>query len=310
MNVLVTGSSGYIGSRLVDAILNRTDHICFGTDIKPPNSKFLRRANYNFFECDIRKSEDLSKHIRRNRIDVVFHLAGLKSVQESFVFPDLYFEVNTLATIELARICSNLGVRQFIFASSAAVYGNGTNEKLSEDILVLPTSPYGDSKLRAENGILDFVHSPKNFGMNVQILRYFNVIGNSTRWSNSNLVDIIWDKIRSDGKLLIYGDKHPTFDGTCVRDYIDIQDLVSCHLSDVLFNSTESSIYNLGTGIGKSVFDVVSTFEEVFKTKIQIEIMKSRLGEPHFIVADNSRSKLQLNFKNLHDLSDSIKSYL
>jgi UDP-glucose 4-epimerase len=310
VNVLVTGSSGYIGNFLVDAILSRTEHFCFGIDIQPPTFGKDRGAKYSFFECDIRNSQKISNYVERMGIEVVFHLAGLKSVQDSFEKPELYHEVNALASAEFANICSNLGVKQFNFASSAAVYGSRTSEKKSEQSPVLPTSPYGDSKLKAEIGILNAVRHLGSSGMKVQILRYFNVVGNSPRWSNSNLFDIIWGKIRDNEKLTIYGDKHPTIDGSCVRDYIDIHDLVLSHVNDVFFNSTESSIYNLGSGIGNSVFEVVRAFEEVFETKIGVDILDSRNGEADLIVADNSKAKIMLDLKISHDLIHSVKSYL
>jgi UDP-glucose 4-epimerase len=285
--ILVTGSDGYIGKHLLNHLKIRgTKYL--GIDNV---GKVSTKTAFGIERVDVLDKFLLEQLFVDNRFEAVIHLAALKNVEESFSKPDLYFETNVIGTKYIYDLAQAHEVKKFIFASSAAVYDttNHSNELLREGSPCNPSSPYGESKLEAEKYIL------KNFdgSMGVFILRFFNVVGCDSGIFNpfegSNIIPIILRKAYNNEPIKIFQSNDPTPDLTCIRDYIDVNDLVEVifQLMTRLNSATnECETYNLGSGRGTSVLELVELFEKQFGRLITKEIAGPRKGEPSISISD------------------------
>ena len=316
---LITGGAGYIGSHVADAFLNQGKNIVIYDSMKnglESRVNYLRMKHHvqiPLIEGDIRHQQDFTNSLEKYRPYGVIHTAALKSVSESIKNPDVYFEVNDLATSQIIESVESFGINRFIFSSSAAVYGSpNQNSPMKESDNTIPISPYGMSKLNAEKVVNKFLSTPTNYGAS---LRFFNVVGTSSPQlidnSTENLVPIALDRIFSGQQPIVFGSDYPTLDGTCVRDYVDVRDIARAHLAvaDCRFKLPEA--LNIGTGLGASVLEVIDLIGNV-AGKSDINILKQgrRLGDPAKLLADVKLIKEKLGFSTTYSLEESIKGLI
>ncbi|BED91789.1 MAG: UDP-glucose 4-epimerase GalE [Candidatus Improbicoccus pseudotrichonymphae] len=313
MKILVTGAAGYIGSHTVLALIENNykvvgiDNFCNSYTIIPDILREISGKRVIIHKIDIRNQALLRKIFEREKPDAVIHFAGLKSVSESVKFPLLYYENNVLGTINLCKIMQEFNVKKIIFSSSATVYGDQPApfvETMSKGKI---TSPYGKSKSVIEDILKDLSD------WSVIILRYFNPIGAhpsgllgemTKENSPNNLMPYILKVAKREHKFLnVFGGDYPTKDGTCIRDYIHVMDLAYGHLKALKYAQKQMfEIFNLGTGQGTSVLELIKTFEDVNKIKINYEITKRRPGDVAESFACCDKSKKQLSWETKLDI--------
>lgn len=296
MNILVTGGAGYIGSFVVDELIRSgyfpvvIDNLSTGFSESIPESVPL-------FNIDLLDSESLQLVFKKYKFEAVIHLAALAIVEDSVLFADLYLNHNYLTTKNLLGFCQDYRIKNFIFSSSGTVYGNQAYAGLlNEQVSPQPINPYGVSKLNCEKLVANFAQANQ---MQYLILRYFNVIGASKTCGqrakrSTHLLHRLSQKAAqaSSFEFEIYGNDYSTTDGTCVRDYINVQDIARIHLFgvDYLYQSKklEQKILNCGYGFGLSVKEIVENFARANKLDISIKFAPRRLGDPDYLVADTS----------------------
>jgi len=326
MNILVTGGLGYIGSHLSLA-LDKKGYKVKIIDKEIENKKSLEKkilklsSNITIHYCNIEYQDELNNFFDQNKIDFIFHFAGLKSVPESHKFPEKYYETNVIGTEKLLNAFSkkNKNLKRFIFSSSASVYGKPRYLPLDENHSLQPLSPYGESKVLAEE-ILEKTFKQKG-SWSFLCLRYFNPVGDKLNHFYKekkpaylkNLFENISDVIEGKKeKLKIYGQDYKTPDKTCIRDFIHIDDLISGHISAMTYmlkqNSPLWDVFNLGTGSGYSVLETIKTFENIYSTSIQYEYFGRRKGDVAISYSNPSKAKNILKWKSLYGLEEMVKS--
>ncbi len=321
MAVLVTGGAGYIGSHTAIELLESGKEIVIIDNFYNSCPKVLERIkelankDFHFEECDIRDREALDKVFEKYDIDSVIHFAGLKAVGESCQLPLLYYENNIGGTVTLCQAMADHGCKKIVFSSSATVYGEHNVSPLNESMVVGgTTNPYGTTKYFIERILMDLSKSDPEWG--VCILRYFNPIGahksgrigESPNGIPNNLMPYITQVAEGKREFLsVYGNDYDTHDGTGVRDYIHVVDLAKGHLKalDKIMGENGVLTYNLGTGNGYSVLDVVKAFENASGVKVPYKIVDRRPGDLASVYSDPSKAKAELNWsaeKNLEDM--------
>lgn len=338
MKILLTGGTGYIGSHTA-TVLHDTGHEIFIYDnLINSNKEVISQlqkitgAKFYFKEGDIRDTNLLTKEIKKNGIEAVIHFAGLKAVGESMEKPLDYFEVNVGGTISLLRAMYANNVNYLVFSSSATVYGQPNYLPIDEKHLKVTTNTYGQTKLQVEN-ILEGV-CKRNKSLKTICLRYFNpvgahesaLIGENPNGIPNNLMPYV--SLVAAEKLpfvKVFGDDYETPDGTGIRDYIHIMDLVKGHLSalEFILDSAKSlnsvsikkpkdksnfSAFNVGTGKGFSVLEIIETFQKISKKKIPYQITSRRKGDIAESYADVKRANHELGWKADKDLEDMCSS--
>lgn len=320
--ILVTGGCGYIGSHTVVELLydNRDVVIVDNFSNSSPNVldsiKEITNKDFKFYKIDITNEDDLEVVFKENKIDSVIHFAALKAVGESVEKPLEYYYNNLNSTLVLLKLMKKYNVKNFVFSSSATVYGSPKTLPINEDFPLSTTNPYGASKLIIENILKDICKTDSSF--NVAILRYFNpvgahksgLIGENPNGIPNNLMPYI-TKV-SIGKLPflnVYGNDYDTHDGTGVRDYIHVLDLANGHLKalDKIHTSPGLVIYNLGTGNGYSVLDLVNTYSKVNNVDIPYKIVERRAGDIAKCFADPTKANKELNWSCKYNLEDMCK---
>lgn len=321
MNILVTGGAGYIGSHVCVKLLelgNKVIVIDNFSNSQPSvlsNVKKISNNNQNLiiFKGDIRQKNPLDKIFEAYKVDVVIHLAGLKSVYESTKNPSQYYSNNVDGSKNLFKLMEKRNCKTIIFSSSATVYGSSEKMPLTEDSEISPNNPYGENKRDIEDLLKDLFNSDNSW--QIAILRFFNpigahksgLIGESPIENPNNLMPYIL-KVASGElpNLFIFGNDYETHDGTGVRDYIHIEDIASGHLKALfaILKKPQLIISNLGTGIGYSVLDVVKTFENVTNQKILIKVSNRRDGDVSVSYSDPSYAKLAFDWKAKYNLED------
>lgn len=303
---LVVGSSGYLGSHLISKMSTKGIRT-IGIDVKTPHTR--SRPN-EFLKVDIRDTSKVSNVLSRYQVEGVINLAALKSVSDSFVNPDEYFEVNTNAVNELVKLCLPNNVKYFIQASSAAVYGDFKGSTADEKAPVNPISPYGESKLQAEYLVSNMF---RNSGLKGTILRFFNIIGaeNSEMKdrSKNNVIPIFESAIKEGRNPNVYGFDLETPDGSCVRDYVDVRDVSQAHI-DFLEHIEDDNfppLINIGSGIGHSVLEIGKEISSAMQKSFEPKFLESRLGDPVSLVADINLAK-EFGFRPRIAFKESIKS--
>ena len=310
-NILVTGGAGYIGSHIVEQLVKKSFLNIFIVDDLSTGHKRLISKKANFIKANINKTQLIKKIILKNKIDTIIHLAAKTIVTESEKKPKLYYNVNVLGTRSLLNAAKNSSVKNFLFSSTAAVYGSKIRY-VNENSRTLPDSVYGKTKLQAENLV------KKEFKKNYIILRYFNVVGASP----SKKIGLInkygqlfknfaVEILKKEPKLNVYGNDYNTADGTCVRDFIHVSDLADIHLK-VLFKvskNDKSTILNCGYGKGFSVLEVVNNFKKFSKNKVLVKFEKRRKAEIVESVANVIKLKKYLKWRpKFFNLSRMIKN--
>jgi UDP-glucose 4-epimerase len=303
MNILITGGAGYIGSHVVKQFLETTNYRItiiddFKTGFKKTIDTLKTFGEFSFIRQDLNDWVKVDRIFRENNFDVVIHFAASLLVGESTVDPLKYYINNTCNSANIISLCNKYGVNKFILSSTAAVYGEPDMGKmpLSELEDTNPINPYGSSKLFTEQIIKDNAIANKDF--KYIILRYFNVAGaeeglqiGECHEPETHLIPlVVKTALGKKDKIMIFGDDYPTKDGTCIRDYIHVDDLASAHLSALDYiENNNSNIFNCGYGHGFSVKEVINAVKKTCNTDFNIEVASRRSGDPAVLVADNSK---------------------
>jgi len=306
MNILVTGGAGYIGSAVVKSLISKGYEVIVVDNLSKGSKEFIDQKAV-FYEIDLTNKEALNKIFSENKIEAVVHIAGYKSVEESMENPEKY-AINITGTVNILDCMVKHNVKKIIFSSSAVVYGMPDNEIIDENTPLNPISIYGLTKVECEK-TLESYHKTHN--INYISLRYFNVAGDSglnyTDPDSKNIFPIIMEVISGKrGKLTIFGDDYKTKDGTCVRDYIDVNDLVDAHV--LALETDYTGIINLGSGKGFSVKEIVDTFTLLSNTKFKYEFGPRREGDPDTVVASNKKANEILKWSPKRNIKDMVKS--
>ena len=313
MSVLVTGGAGYIGSHTVVELLNEGYEVIVLDNFSNSSPKALESIkkitgkDFKFYEADLLDRPAIKKIFDENKdIDSVIHFAGLKAVGESVQKPIMYYENNIGGTLILVDEMSKHGVKKIVFSSSATVYGDPASVPIREDFPRSTTNPYGSTKLMIENILTDVYTSDNEWS--VILLRYFNpigahesgLIGEAPNGIPNNLMPYINQvALGKLDHLNVFGSDYPTHDGTGVRDYIHVVDLAKGHIKAIekANNMTGVEAYNLGTGHGYSVLDIVKNFEKATGVKVKYELTDRRPGDIAECYADPTKAEKELGWK-------------
>jgi UDP-glucose 4-epimerase len=314
MSILVIGGAGYIGSHMVRTLLEeKYDTIVFD-NVSTGYREFIPEG-VPFIKGDLRNESDIQSVFREHPVDAVMHFAASSIVPESMSNPLKYYRNNVLACINLLKVMIENNVMKFIFSSTAAVYGEPESIPIKEEDKTRPSNTYGRSKLMIENILGDISHV---HDFSYIALRYFNAAGahpsgeiGEKHDPETHLIPNILKVARGEKEeLTIFGNDYPTPDGTCIRDFIHVQDLSRAHLLALkaLNDGIKSDIFNLGSGSGYSVQEVVQVSEEVTGKGIKIKTGPRRAGDPAKLVASSDRAQKILGWKPELDLNKIIMS--
>jgi len=323
MAVFVTGGAGYIGTHTLVELLNSGGSVVVLDNLSNSSLEALERVkqitgqDITFYEGDILDVAILDKIFSEHAIDSVIHFAGLKAVGESVAQPLRYYENNVEGTIKLCQVMAKHQVKNLVFSSSATVYGDPASLPIVESFPTGATNPYGQSKLMVEYILADLANSDSDW--NIACLRYFNpvgahesgLIGEDPNDIPNNLMPFIAQvAVGKREKLNVFGGDYDTADGTGVRDYIHVVDLANGHLKalDKLKTNPGLVTYNLGTGQGYSVLDMVKAFEKACGKVIAYEIVERRSGDIAACYADPKKAREELKWQATHSLEDMTQS--
>lgn len=299
--VLVTGGAGYIGSHTVHLLSRRGYDVVVVDDLSRGHRHNLEGRLFR--DLSLLDTRGLTELMRAEQFDAVIHFAAYIAVGESTKQPELYFRNNVSGSISLLSAMHEAGIRRLVFSSTAAVYGTPESVPILEDSPYSPLSPYGESKVIVEKilGWLDEFRELRSI-----CLRYFNACGSEPGSGlgeehdpETHLIPLLLRAIETGKPMTIFGNDYPTSDGTCIRDYIHVSDLASAHLLslEALLNGAGSSKFNVGTGVGRSVMDVVKAVEQVTARKVPYVIGPRREGDPVELVASSDRLQSQLGWR-------------
>ena len=307
----MAGGAGYIGSHGARALARHGHDVVIYDNLSTGHRELAK--GFELVEGDVGDASTLARALRG--ADAVMHFAALSLVGESVQNPRRYFENNVRDGLVLLITCLEAGVRQFIFSSTAAVYGNPVSVPITEDAPKAPVHPYGRSKLAFEYAMLSYDAA---YGLRFMSLRYFNAAGCEDSGEIGELHDpethlipaALQSATGARGELQIFGDDYDTPDGTCIRDYIHVEDLAEAHVLALehLAGGGESTILNLGTGRGHSVKEVVSTIERVIGRELPKRVVGRRPGDPPVLLADPSRAEKLLGWKAARSLQQMVAS--
>lgn len=317
--ILITGAAGYIGSHTAINFINNNYDIVIFDNLETGHLETIEAlkkiGNVKFEQGDLRNIEDIEKVFEKYDIDAVIHFAAFSLVGESVTDPAKYYRNNTCGTLNLLETMVKHNVKKIVFSSTCATYGEPNYTPIDEKHSQSPINPYGNSKLCIEYMLKDF---DKAYGLKSIILRYFNVAGCDEQsrigeWHNpeTHLIPNILKSTFGEAKTFkIFGDDYETPDGTCIRDYVNVEDLATAHRLAYLYleKNNKSDIFNLGTEKGDSVKQVFDTCEKVLDKKINVEIVERRAGDPAKLYANANKAKSVLGWNPEHTLENSIKS--
>lgn len=317
MQILVTGGAGFIGSHTVVSLQQAGYEVVVADNFsnsKPSvleNIKKITGSDFKFYETDVTNTTSVEKIFTENKIDGVIHFAGYKAVGESVELPLKYYSNNLQSTVVLADACIKHGCNKFVFSSSATVYGDN-DIPFAETMTLKPTTnPYGETKAINERILIDTAKANKGF--NVTLLRYFNpvgahesgLIGEDPQGIPNNLMPYIAKVAKGTLKeLLIFGNDYPTRDSTCIRDYIHVMDLAEGHVAALAKMPQGVSVYNLGTGKGTSVMELVTAFEKANNLTIPKKFAPRRAGDLAEYYADAAKALRELGWKTKRTMKD------
>ena len=315
--ILVTGGAGYIGSHLVMALLEKGEDVIVFDSLELGHAETIetlkKYGNLKFDKGNLKNLDEIRGVFLVNKIDSVVHFAAYSQVAESVKNPQKYYYNNVYGTLNLLNAMLEFGVKKIVFSSTAATYGEPVYTPIDEKHPQQPINPYGNSKLMVEKIMDDY---DKAYGLKSVRLRYFNVAGADSKarigeWHEpeTHLIPNVL-KAKEDKVFKMFGTDYDTKDGTCVRDYINVEDLAQAHIKalEYLNDGGETNFFNLGTTEGNSVKEVFTACEEVKGASIPLEICPRRGGDPATLVADNKKAKEVLGWIPQHDLKDCIKS--
>ncbi len=321
MRILVTGGAGYIGSHTCVELLNAgyditvVDNLYNSKKTSLDRVKEITGKDFKFFKCDIRDKEGLTKIFKEDKIDAVIHFAGLKAVGESVYKPLEYYDNNVGGTLTLCEVMRENGCKNIVFSSSATVYGTENESPLNEDMKTGgTTNPYGTTKYMIEIILKDLYTADNEWS--VTLLRYFNPIGahesgrigeNPNGIPNNLLPYVTQVAVGKLPCLTLFGNDYDTPDGTCIRDYIHVVDLAKGHLKALedSFKSNRVEVYNLGTGNGYSVLQIIEAFEKACGFKLNYKIGPRRAGDLARLYSNPTKARVKLGWvaeKNIDDM--------
>jgi UDP-glucose 4-epimerase len=320
MNVLVTGGAGYIGSHTCVALLEAghtvivADNLCNSKAETIDRVRQITGRDITFYIINVTEETAVDEVFSKHDIDGVIHFAGLKAVGESLEKPLKYYYNNIVSTMVLCKACFKYGVGKFVFSSSATVYGENEVPFIETMELLPTTNPYGETKAMSERILVDLAKA--NIWFSVSLLRYFNpvgahesgLIGEDPNGIPNNLMPYVTQVAKGKlEKLRVLGNDYPTIDGTGVRDYIHVVDLAEGHVAAIEKLNEGVHIYNLGTGRGTSVLELVKAFEEVNGIKVPYEIVGRRPGDIAECYADASKAKRELGWKAKRGIREMVR---
>lgn len=317
MTILVTGGAGYIGSHTCVELIEGgyeiviLDNFSNSSEVSIHRVEEITGKKIPFYEVDLLDEAALRKVFQEHSFEAVIHFAALKAVGESVEIPLRYYENNLSGTLNLLRVMQEFGVRNIVFSSSATVYGDPVRVPITEDFDTHPTNPYGWTKLMVEQILADM--QAANPDWNVILLRYFNpvgahisgLIGESPNGIPNNLMPYISQvAVGKLAELRVFGDDYPTVDGTGVRDYIHVVDLAKGHVSAIekFSENPGLEIYNLGTGKGYSVIEMVNAFSKASGRNVPFTVVARRPGDIAECYADPGKANRELNWEAVFDI--------
>lgn len=315
MAILLTGGAGYIGSHCFYALQSIGEDIVVLDDLSEGKKELLPDDSI-FYKGNVGDSQILNKIFQENTIDTVFHLAGSVDVFESVYNPKKYYDNNTNNSLNLLKSCLQHNVLNFIFSSTASVYGNNDKNMVSEEDTLSPENPYATSKMMTELMLKDF---HKTYGLNYIIMRYFNVAGADSNLRTgqiskkaTHLIKVACETaVGKREKISVFGTDYKTHDGTCIRDYIHVADLVDAHLCVLKYLRDSDSIgeiFNCGYGKGFSVKEVLKAFENITQKSMNIQYDERRRGDAEALIANSQLLQKKTGWKPKFDNLDKIVS--
>ena len=320
MNILVTGGLGFIGSHTVVELIESGYEVIIADNLVNSKIEVLDKlyeitgVKPIFYQIDVTDEDKLEEIFSSHEINGVIHFAGLKAVGESVEKPLEYYYNNVVSTMALSKMCIKYGVGKFVFSSSATVYGDQPSPLREDMELKETTNPYGETKAMSERILMDVAKANKGFA--VSLLRYFNpigahksgLIGEDPNGIPNNLMPYVAKVAKGElDELNVFGDDYDTIDGTGVRDYIHVVDLAKGHVKAIENLSKGINIYNLGTGRGTSVLELVNTFIRVNNVDVPYKIVDRRPGDVAICYADPSKAERELGWKATLNLEDMVR---
>ena len=310
MRILVTGGAGYVGSACLRHLVSQGHHAVAYDNLVQGHRPAVGEAP--LIEGDIADTEKLTDALRDARADAVMHFAAATNVGESVGRPEYHYGNNIGGTLSLLEAMRAAGVKRMLFSSTCATYGDAPKVPMAETAPQDPCSPYARTKLAVEWMIRDFAHA---YGMGFTLLRYFNAAGASPDGSHgehhdpeTHLIPIVLQTLLGQReKLLVFGNDYPTPDGTCIRDYVHTDDLASAHL--LAIENTDAStadVFNIGTGSGSSVMEIIESCERVTGQQVPWELAPRRPGDPPALVAEPTKLKSQLGWQPKFAIDETI----
>ena len=311
--ILITGGAGYIGSHIVESLLNKNYKVIIVDNLSTGYKRLINKK-VKFYKVNINQKSKINNIIKKNNITTIFHLAAHLSVGESEKKPKKYYLNNVSGTKNLLNACIDTNVKNFLFSSTCAVYKDGIF-RVNENTKLFPKSVYGKTKLAGEKIIKKY---SKKLNLNYGILRFFNVAGSSTsgkigliKKGDQLFKNLSLAVTKKNPLVKIYGNNYDTPDGTCIRDYIHVCDIADLHLKilNKIKTTKKSIIANCGYGYGFSVLEIVNKFQKLCKKKIKIKIKNKRKGDMEKIISSSSKLKKLIKWKpKYNNLSLMVKS--
>ena len=314
MKILVVGGAGYIGSHMIKRFQD-TDHQIEVLDNLSTGFE-VNTQNYKLHVCDLSNKDQVHQILKDNNYESIMHFASFINVGESYIYPKKYYDNNVINTLNLLDCMVDLKISNFIFSSTAAVYGEPSLTPIKEDQNIAPVNPYGNTKAIVEKILKDYDLA---YGLKYISLRYFNACGahidgtiGERHDPETHLIPLILQSASGRRKdFKVYGDDYDTKDGTCVRDYIHVMDLAEAHLLSLekLIKNQKSDIFNIGNNKGFSVKEIIRMAEKITQSKIPYEITSRRKGDPSELIADNKKISEKLNWSaNYSDLKTILET--
>lgn len=308
--ILVTGGAGYIGSIVAELLVSRGYPTLVLDNLRSGHREAVPKGA-RLIEADLNDRAALDRVFTEQRVSAVVHMAAAIEVEESVRRPLFYYRENVGGTLTLLETMVAAGVERIVFSSTAAVYGTPEKTPITEDDPTVPVNPYGQTKLVCEHMIEE---ARKTEGLSCVALRYFNASGASERLGENHVPEshliprLLAAAAGRAPAVQIYGTDYPTADGTCIRDYVHVADIAEAHLTAIERASQGGAIYNLGSGHGYSVRQVIETAERVVGRRIPVEVHGRRAGDPPALVADSSRIQRELGWEPKRSLEEILRS--
>jgi len=320
MKILVTGGLGFIGSHTVVELINNNIEVVIADNLI--NSKIdvldkikaITGKKPEFYQVDVTNESKFSQVFMDNKIDGIIHFAGLKAVGESVLKPIDYYHNNVISAINVCKMTIAYGVKKIVFSSSATVYGDQISPLKENYELKRTTNPYGETKVMSERILSDMVNA--NSDVSLCILRYFNpvgahksgLLGENPKGVPNNLMPYLTKVAKKElGKLNVFGNDYDTCDGTCIRDYIHVVDLAVGHVKALEKMKNGIQVYNLGTGRGISVLQIIDTFKQINNIEVPFEFSSRRQGDLAVCFADVRKAEAELEWKAVLTIEDMVR---